>query len=173
MWAWLINTTAQVFFTAVCYPSVARTASPSPSMTLSWQSLSSTTAASFTVENGKCFPHQVGHWTSGWNAPAMPGVQGASAKAPWAKEKKCEIKQQHILFAFMLPGVAVVELLNQSTPNHVSETCAYIPLSVATHCLHSLKNTLQTTRLRPSEQVLHHCDRCLPSPLPYRATKYH
>lgn len=74
-------------------------------------------------------------------APAEPGLQGASSEesqVPRAEQKKSEIKQQLVLFVFLLPDVAMVELLNQTTSNHVSETCAYIPFSLIPYCMQKL-----------------------------------
>lgn len=68
----------------------------------------------------------------------MQGASSEESQVPWAEQKESEIKQQLVLFAFLFSGVAVVELLNQTTPNHVSETCAYIPLSVTPYCMQSL-----------------------------------
>lgn len=93
-WAWLIYTAARVVFTAVCCPGATGTAIPSPPLTLLWQSLSSR-ATAFSVENGKCFPHQLGRWTSRRNvpaAPAEPGLLGASPEESQVPPGRAEEK---------------------------------------------------------------------------------
>lgn len=82
---------------------------------LLWQSLSSTI---FSEENG-VFPTR---WVTGPEGKctycpcrAWQGAPAEESQVPRAEQKKSEIKA---LFASLLPGVTVLELLKWITPNH-------------------------------------------------------
>lgn len=57
---------------------------------------------------------------------AWQGAPAEESQVPGAEQKKSEIIK--VLFAPLLPGVAVVELLNQLTPDHVSDLCLHAQL---------------------------------------------
>lgn len=76
--------------------------------------------------------------TTGWLLPELgSGLAQASTTyfgyrdlhhcpVPWTELKKGEIQECLVLFAFLLPSIAVVELLNQTTPC-LWDMCFYPP----------------------------------------------